>query len=169
MRKGSGQRKTRPKESSLRRVHKQAHVPAVPLKLRPCPGTPLQAPASPMHSRGSHGKRLLIPPRGERSDLQLGRDGNLRYSAAGLAPAPGSLRTEDLVRLRHRFSIHLWKVYTLLPDLSRGTAHFSQDCFRWISCELCLYLFRFFCYTRIVIVAAAPAWGMPCAERGGLP
>lgn len=41
---------------------------------------------------------------GGRSDLQLGRDGNMRPSAAGLPPPPALCKQNRLVRLRHRFS-----------------------------------------------------------------
>ena len=76
---------------------------AVPLKLRRHGAAP-RTPASPMLSRGRHGRRLLARHSG-RSGLQLGRDGTLGPPAAGLPPRPGSLRTAGPVRLRHRFSI----------------------------------------------------------------
>ena len=116
MRKVPEKQKARPKERFFETSHKQVMYPRYHSNCALEKGAPLQAPASPMHSRGSHGRRLLIPA-GGCSDLQLGRDRNLRYSAVGLAPAPGSLRTEDLVRLRHRFSYSLAGKFTPFPRI----------------------------------------------------
>ena len=46
--------------SSLRRVHNPVMYPRYHSNCAP-QRTPLQAPASPMHSRGSHGRRLPVP------------------------------------------------------------------------------------------------------------
>ena len=54
------------------------------------------------------------------SDLQLGRDGTLGRSAAGLPPIPGSLWTEGPVRLRHRFSYSLASILQDSPLVVKG-------------------------------------------------
>ena len=119
MRKVPEKQKTRLKERFFETSHKQVMYPRYHSNCALEKGAPLQAPTSPMHSRGSHGRRLLIPA-GGCSDLQLGRDRTVRQSAARLPPAPGSLGADGLVRLRHRFSYSLAMQFTRYRPVCQG-------------------------------------------------
>ena len=119
MRKVPEKQKTRLKERFFETSHKQVMYPRYHSNCALEKGAPLQAPASPMHSRGSHGRRLLIPaggmfgpPARKGSELEVfccrARTSARLSENRGPRPSSSSL-----------FLFTCWEVYTLSPDLSR--------------------------------------------------
>ena len=126
--------------------------PAVPLKLHVA--VPLQAPSSPVPLRSFHGKRLLESFSIEgRSGFRLGRDGLVSALRPALQQLAGSLRADELRRLRHR----LWEIFDCGHSITNGGAcqrvialnlHCVGPCAR-IFCRNCPEMFDLETYNRL--------------------